>query len=65
MVLYIVVTSVICIAADMMGQQTETLLAGSLAKALCCILLMMEVLKAFVSFCKAVCHYVNYASIQS
>lgn len=64
MVLYIVVISVICIAADMMGQQTETLLAGSLAKALCCILLM-EVLKAFVSFCKAVCHYVNYASIQS
>ncbi|KFU89562.1 General transcription factor IIH subunit 3, partial [Chaetura pelagica] len=27
---------------DMRGQQTETLLAGSLAKALCCILLIME-----------------------
>ncbi|NWI57955.1 TF2H3 factor, partial [Calyptomena viridis] len=27
---------------DMKGQQTETLLAGSLAKALCCILLIME-----------------------
>ncbi|NXK51472.1 TF2H3 factor, partial [Chauna torquata] len=27
---------------DMRGQQTETLLAGSLAKALCCILLMIE-----------------------
>ncbi|NXE53498.1 TF2H3 factor, partial [Dromaius novaehollandiae] len=31
---------------DMRGQQTETLLAGSLAKALCCILLMTEVIKA-------------------
>ncbi|NXC42389.1 TF2H3 factor, partial [Penelope pileata] len=30
---------------DMRGQQTETLLAGSLAKALCCILLMTEFTK--------------------
>lgn len=59
------VISVICIAADMMGQQTETLLAGSLAKALCCILLMMDVLEAFVCFFKAVSRYANYASTQS
>ncbi|NXJ08833.1 TF2H3 factor, partial [Odontophorus gujanensis] len=49
---------------DMVGQQTETLLAGSLAKALCCILLM-TVFKGFICFFKAVSYNINYASIQS
>ncbi|NXL90825.1 TF2H3 factor, partial [Alectura lathami] len=34
----------------MRGQQTETLLAGSIAKALCCILLMTEFSKIFCFF---------------
>ncbi|NXE18038.1 TF2H3 factor, partial [Ardeotis kori] len=34
--------------SDMRGQQTETLLAGSLAKALCCILFDHTLFKAFI-----------------
>lgn len=48
-----------CVAADMKGQQTETLLAGSLAKALCCILLITESSKPLCVL-KAVSYSTNF-----
>ncbi|KFP49008.1 General transcription factor IIH subunit 3, partial [Cathartes aura] len=52
---------------DMRGQQTETLLAGSLAKALCCILLITESSKPFKTVIKAAedsaLQYMNFMNV--
>ncbi|NXU80076.1 TF2H3 factor, partial [Oreotrochilus melanogaster] len=60
-----------CVAAEMKGQQTETLLAGSLAKALCCILFIVgfskEEMKSRILVIKAAedsaLQYMNFMNV--